>query len=737
MKRPLQAAWAMAALILAAHAAPARSETVPVPSGMEDAIESARLSVQPTTAARGQTITWRLSLDLREGQHAYPTKQNSTDDLIQNYVTKFHWPPEVVPVGEFSESDPVLREEKGIGQYLVLEGKVFWERHLVVSPKATPGTKQLAVHVTGSICTDQHCKQLDLRVPLVLTIANAPAVAVDPRFAKEVTPTQDPAAPKAGGPKSGAPVSDGDPFDTTPSSPGSTKSGSSTPSGTVKAATATASTIPVSAHQEELQGVLSRLETQHVETPTGLSFILAGIFWGAISLVTPCVFPMIPITVSFFLKQSEKEHHRPITMACVYCLTIVIVLTAAAISLLSFFRWLSVNPLMNFGLGILFVVFALSLFGLFDLELPSGLARLTSSREGRGGLLGTMFMALTFTIVSFACVAPFLGGFGGTAAGSNLRWTDRVLGGLAFSITFASPFFLLALFPGLLKKVPRSGSWLNSVKVVMGFLELAAALNFLRAGELVLNHGSSSFFTYDLVLGLCVALAFLCGLYLLGFYRLPYDTPNEHVGVVRLMLSFLFLGLGLYLLPGLFKSGPDGDRQRPSGAVYAWFESFLLPESRQTKGELTWTADLPKALAEAAADSGKPKLVFVDFTGVTCKNCALNELNVFSKPEIQELFKPYARVQLFTDTIPDRYYSGTDRRRANADAAANLWFQRQAFGTEQLPLYVILKPEPDGKIGVAGVYAEGKINDEKTFVEFLKRPIKELAGARLQAASTN
>lgn len=735
MKTPLRAAWAIALLVFAAHASAARSETVPVPAGIGDAIESAQVSVQPAAAARGQTITWRLSLDLQAGWHAYPTKQNSADDLIKNYVTTFRWPAEVVPVGEFSESDPVLRDEKGIGQYLVLEGKVFWERHLVVSPKATPGTRQSVVQVSGSICTDQGCKPLNLRVPFVLTITDAPAVAVDPRYAKEVKPTQDPArGPKASGPKAGSPVPDGDPFDATPSSPGPMKSGNSTPSGAVKAAGATATT---SAHQEELQGVLSRLEPQHVETPTGLSFILAGIFWGAISLVTPCVFPMIPITVSFFLKQSEKEHHRPITMACVYCVTIVIVLTAAAISLLSFFRWLSVNPLMNFGLGILFVVFALSLFGLFDLELPSGLARLTSSREGKGGLLGTMFMALTFTIVSFACVAPFLGGFGGTAAGSNLRWTDRVLGGLAFSITFASPFFLLALFPGLLKKVPRSGSWLNSVKVVMGFLELAAALNFFRAGELVLNHGSSSFFTYDLVLGLCVALAFLCGLYLLGFYRLPYDTPSEHVGVVRLMLSFLFLGLGLYLLPGLFKSGPDGDRQRPSGAVYAWFESFLLPESRQTKGELTWTADLSKALAEAAADSGKPKLVFVDFTGVTCKNCALNERNVFSKPEIQELFKPYARVQLFTDTVPDRYYPDADRRRADADAAANLWFQRQAFGTEQLPLYVILKPEPDGKIGVAGVYAEGKINDEKTFVEFLKRPIQELAGARLQAASTN
>src|SRR5262249_51450585 len=216
-----------------------------------------------------------------------------------------------------------------------------------------------------------------------------------------------------------------------------------------------------------------------------LAFILAGVFWGAVSLVTPCVFPMIPITVSFFLKQSEKEHHKPVTMALVYCGTIVIVLTIAAVALLNFFSLLSINPWMNYGLGLLFIFFALSLFGMYDIELPSGLARFTSQREGKGGLVGTVFMALTFTIISFACVAPFLGGFGGTAASVQGPLWHSILGGLAFSATFAAPFFLLALFPTLLKKMPKSGGWLNAVKVVMGFLELAAALKFLRAAEVV------------------------------------------------------------------------------------------------------------------------------------------------------------------------------------------------------------------------------------------------------------
>ncbi len=368
---------------------------------------------------------------------------------------------------------------------------------------------------------------------------------------------------------------------------------------------------------------------------------------------------MIPITVSFFLKQSEKEHHRPIAMAVVYSLTIVVVLTFSAVVLLSFFRLLSISPKMNFALGALFVFFALSLFGMYDIQLPAGLARLTSAREGQGGLVGTMFMALTFTIVSFACVAPFLGGFGGTAAGSDLTLTERVLGGLAFSATFAAPFFVLALFPSLLRKLPKSGSWLNTVKVVMGFLELAAALKFFRAGELV-NSSTPTLFTYDLVLGMWIALSLLAGLYLLNVYRLPHDTPAEHISVPGLIVGFLFLSLGFYLAPALFRYSAEGEKQRPGGAIYAWIDSFLLPESREGKaGGLEWTGDLKRAVEEARAyreRTGQRKLVFIDFTGETCTNCKLNERNVFSKPEISALFQPYELVQLYTDKVPDKYY---------------------------------------------------------------------------------
>src|SRR5262249_21613726 len=396
-------------------------------------------------------------------------------------------------------------------------------------------------------------------------------------------------------------------------------------------------------------------------------------------------------------------------------------------------------PVMNFALGALFIFFALSLFGMYDIELPSFLTRFTSEREGKGGLLGVMFMALTFTIVSFACVAPFLGGFGGTAAGSGITWTHRVLGGLAFSVTFAAPFFVLALFPNLLKQMPKRGSWLNSFKVVMGFLELAAALKFFRAGELVLIP-MPTFFTYDLVLGMWVAIAVLCGLYLLNVYRLPHDSPAESIGVPRMLFGFLFLSLGLYLVPAMFAAG--GEKQRPAGTVYAWIDSVLLPEPTEGKEEVAWGGSLPKAIEEArtqAKKTGQPKYVFVDFTGETCTNCKFNEKNIFTKGDIKKLFQPYSLVQMYTDKVPDKYYAaglrarfGNSTERQINDALVNLAFQRDTFGTEQLPLYVILKPLPDGGIEEVARYDEGKINSETAFAEFLRKPFED-GGARAQA----
>lgn len=482
---------------------------------------------------------------------------------------------------------------------------------------------------------------------------------------------------------------------------------------------------------DELQQRLQIVKDSQEDSSEGglIAFMLQGVFWGAVSLITPCVFPMIPITVSFFLKKAEDKDYRPVFSALVYSGTIVIVLTAAAVLLLSLFRNLSTNPWMNAGLGLLFVYFALSLFGMYEIQLPSGLAKFTSSREG-SGVFGTIFMALTFTIISFACVAPFLGGFTGTAAstiqGRSILYP--ILGGLAFSITFAAPFFVLALFPTLLKKMPSSGSWLNSVKVVMGFLELAAAFNFFRVAELVAV-SEVNFFTYDFVLGIYVTLCVLCGCYLLGLFRLPHDSPIETIGVPRMLLSVLFICLGLYLTPALFKDS-SGKRIRPGGAIFAWVDAFLISDEQD---ELPWERDLNIGLAKAKTTS--KSRVFIDFTGKTCKNCAWNEKNIFTQEEVQELLQQYNLVQLYTDQVPSHLYTvdekadGLNVEKQTAEAQQNLQFQRDVFGTEQLPLYAIVEPNENGKyqtpngemkFNIIRRYSEGKINNSDAFLQFLR-----------------
>ena len=370
---------------------------------------------------------------------------------------------------------------------------------------------------------------------------------------------------------------------------------------------------------------------------------------------------------------------------------------------------------MNLGLGLLFIVFALSLFGMYDITVPRRLVNFTSAREG-GGYLGTVFMGLTFSLISFTCVAPFLGGFAGMSASGNFSSLQLACGALAFAGAFAAPFFVLALFPSLMKKLPKSGGWMNTIKVVMGFLEFAAALKFFRTAELRWLD-QPAVFAYDVVLALWVGTLVVMGLYLLGLFRLPHDHgKHEHVGAPRMLSGLLAIALAVYLTPALFSGGEH--RNRPGGTLYAWVDAFLLPES---SGETEWSGDL-KASLQAAHEKGE--LVFVDFTGETCTNCRLNEHNVFPKPEVRGWMQRYRLVQLYTDKVPEmQYASPADLEKRNADAEANLKFQRKYFGTEQLPLYAILRPEAGGKATALGVYAEGKINREDLFVDFLRRPL--------------
>ncbi|MDP6339506.1 MAG: cytochrome c biogenesis protein CcdA [Candidatus Marinimicrobia bacterium] len=405
------------------------------------------------------------------------------------------------------------------------------------------------------------------------------------------------------------------------------------------------------------------------------SFVLLAVTMGFLALLTPCVFPMIPITVSFFTHQGELGEGKPVNNAIIYTLGII-----ATFSILGFIlaltlgasgaNQLAASPWVNLFIAALFIYFAFSLFGMYEIQLPEKLRQFSLRQEGRGGVIGTLFMAVTFTLTSFTCTVQFVGLL--LVAAAQGHWFWPMIGMVVFSATFALPFFFLALFPQYLAKMPKSGGWLNSVKVVMGFLEMAAAFKFLSNTDLVWGWG---FFSYNTVLAVWAVLMLMTGIYLLGKIQLPHDSPLTSISVPRLMLSTVFLTFGLYLTSGLFG-------QRIHGLIYSYLPPIMEGEygTVRTGGasmaeEFTWYRDLDKGLAEAKA-TGKP--VFIDFTGYTCTNCRWMEANAFTKAEVKNRFREMILVQLYTDGGPNH--------RENQE------YEIERFGTAALPYYVILSP---------------------------------------------
>jgi thiol:disulfide interchange protein DsbD len=533
---------------------------------------------------RGESFLVVLSGTPQEGWHTYPiakhTEAQSTAQLSQvrlgdNKEFANLWP--------IQESEPELKTEEGnTGPVYEYEKPFAWTMEVLVRPDAAPGTHNLQVDLRLQVCDPKGCITEKQTLTVPVQISPAESLVISPDVQKLL---KDYDAAQANGRHQPA-------------------GGSNQP--------ADAGRSPQSFDWREYQVV----DSPALQSVSGggsdhgglWGTIVTAILGGFISLLTPCVFPMIPVTVSFFLKQGERQHHRPLTMAAVYCATIVAVLTAGGIALVHVLQVISQHWITNVFLTGVFIFFALSLLGMYEIELPSGLANLTGSREGKGGLVGIIFMALTFSIISFACVGPIYGAFITLEASSSVvGWLQRVLGPLAFALAFASPFFVLALFPTLLRSLPKSGSWMNSVKVVMGFLELAAAFKFVRAAELNLL-ASSKYFSFDLVLGIYVALAVACGLYLLNVYRLPHDhDAADSIGVPRLVFGLVFLSFAFYLLPGLFKDD-RGNPQKPRGVAYEWVSAFLLPDEHST-----WGTDLAAALAQAEREN---KPLFIDFTGL-------------------------------------------------------------------------------------------------------------------------
>ncbi len=431
-------------------------------------------------------------------------------------------------------------------------------------------------------------------------------------------------------------------------------------------------------------------------------FIWLAITFGALSLLTPCVFPMIPITVSYFTKHGSDTRLGSIRDAGIYALGIILTFTLLGILLAVIFgaagiNRFAANPYINLLITGIFLAFAFSLLGAYNLGVPASvltkLDGFTRSKES-GKVVGLLLMGLTFSLTSFTCTAPLVGTILVSAANGDLFYP--VVGMLAFSSVFALPFFILALAPNLLNSLPRSGSWMNSVKVVMGFLEVGAALKFLSNVDLVWGWG---IFTREVVIAGWIALSILIFLYLLGVFKFAHDSENQRIGLVRVLNAFLFGTVAFYLLTGLF------------GSRLGEIESFLPPMKQvaassaaggQTaNGELVWiTNDYEAALKAAKAEN---KRVFIDYTGYTCTNCRWMEANMFPNKAVRDELEKFVRVKLFTDGEGEPY-EGFQR------------MQEARFGTVALPLYAIVTPDDE----IVARF-EGLTRNEAEFVAFLKK----------------
>ncbi len=426
-----------------------------------------------------------------------------------------------------------------------------------------------------------------------------------------------------------------------------------------------------------------------------LAFLWLAASAGALSLLTPCVFPMVPITVSYFTSHSGTDRRTALRNALVFGVGIVLTFTALGIALAAFIgatgiALFAANPWVNLALTAIFVAFALNLFGAYEITIPSRwltqLDAATRSRDG-AGMVGALLMGLTFTLTSFTCTAPFVGTVLVTAAQG--QWKQPVVGMLTYSTVFALPFFVLALVPQWLSRLPKSGGWLNAVKVVMGFVELAAALKFLANVDLVWHWGVV---TRTVVLACWVALAALTTWYLLGRLQLSHDSPVTTVSVGRLLVAGGSLATGIWLATGL--------TGRSLGSLEAFLpidEAALMASGTTaaiagaptaagpTSGTLhTADADLPwrlndyaGALAQAQQEH---KPVFIDFTGYTCTNCRWMEANIFPRPEIRAALSHFVLTRLFTDGDGPVYEQQQN-------------FQEQHFHTVALPLYAIVAPD--------------------------------------------
>jgi thiol:disulfide interchange protein len=654
-------------MVVAAVGAPAPA------SAQEDPVDWT-IAASPTEVQAGDWSELTVRAELEPGWHIYALTQATPPiatriRLGPEDVVRSRTPKQPEPIRTFDEAFGIETE--------YFEEVVDFRVPFAVSSR--PGERDLTVQVRFQACTNRLClppTDEDLTVTLV------------------VLPSAD------GG--TGAELLEENPAD------GGAGAASALPSLSADGSSGAAPEDPSPAEATRTSAVDAGLVG-------GLGgFLLLAMVMGALALLTPCVFPMIPITVSYFTKrggaQTTGVRRAQVQDALLYGGGIVLAFTGLGLLLALLYgatgiNRFAANPWINLLVASMFVAFALDLLGAWEMRLPWQFVARMNAQGERGGVAGLLFMGVAFAVTTFTCTVPFVGTL--LVAAASGEWLRPVVGMLVFSSVFAVPFVLLALFPALLQSLPTSGSWMGALKVVLGLVELGAALKFLSNADLVWRWG---LLHREVVLALWVALAFLAALYLLRQIRLPADLQpdgNSSIGVGRMLTGGAFLAVALFLAPGLL------------GRSVGEFEAFLPPavypgeEARPMTGsfggagarseELVWAASMASA-REMAATTSRP--IFIDFTGYTCTNCRWMEANIFTRPDVRQRFEQYVLVRLYTDGRGEEY-------------VRNQAMQKDSFGTVALPLYVVLSPG-----GETIATFPGLTRDPQEFVRFLDQGLQ-------------
>ncbi len=620
---------------------------------------------QPTSAEPGGTVLLTLSGTIGPGWRMYAMHSPIGKPLAVHFDDGA-----LTPLGAVEQEQPRAGHDDTLGRdYTYFSDRVQLTRAYRVKADASGGVAPITGTVAYMVCNDEICLP-PTREPFSAGVQiRAASAAARPQPAQpEVAP---PTAPEAAAPAAAsAEARDPDVDGAVDAAPDEAAKAAQEPD-----------VVPPT-----LEDAAPAKPFGPVEEQGGLwGFLLLAVGAGLAALLTPCVFPMIPLTVSYFLHHAG-DRKKAARMAGVYGLSIVGLFTGLGVAMALLVgaagpQLIAANPWVNLFIGFVLVVFGFSLLGFYELRMPAAwLNYFNRQGDERGGVVGVLFMGLTLVLVSFSCTVPFVGGL--LAAASRGGWAYPLLGMVVFSSVFALPFVLFAVFPNALGRLPRSGSWMGALKGVLGFVEIAAALKFLSNADLVWGTG---LLPRPLAISLMIVIFALAGLYLLR--KLPLGEANfvaqpESIGGLRLLTAIVFFGLAFYFVPGLL------------GAPLGGFDAFLPPRratdvsllagmqlnAPEGRGELAWHQSRATAFEEARR-TGRP--VLIDFTGYTCTNCRHMESTVLAKPEIAErIDRRFVPLQLWTDDAE----TGPALQR----------YQLELTGRIALPTYAIV--HPDGRL---------------------------------------